>query len=217
MTPDRTNLHAWQQLCISLDLPEEAHLVHEEICTRYQEPQRAYHTLAHLEDCLRHLDSVLDPLPRRPQIELALWFHDIIYDPKASDNEARSAAFAEKVLRKLGAEADVVDTVSRLIHITAHQSLPHERDECLIVDIDLLILGAEPERFATYEQEIRREYNWVPEPTFRKARAQILQAFLQRPRLYVNDWFFTHYEKVARDNIGQALITLNDSEYPFHD
>jgi predicted metal-dependent HD superfamily phosphohydrolase len=45
-----------------------------------REPQRRYHTLQHLRECLGHLEAVLDQVPDPAAIELALWFHDAVYE-----------------------------------------------------------------------------------------------------------------------------------------
>ena len=65
--------------------------VFAELCSRYSAPGRHYHTPRHICQCLSQLDGARDEIAHADFVEIALWFHDVIYDPKAKDNEDRSA------------------------------------------------------------------------------------------------------------------------------
>jgi predicted metal-dependent HD superfamily phosphohydrolase len=173
----------------------------------YSEPHRAYHTLDHLAECFAHLDAS----PVRPEdaaaVELALWFHDPIYDTKAADNEARSAHWARRALAAL--PSGDVARIADLILVTKHDAEPATPDEELLLDIDLAILGATPERFAEYERQIRNEYAWVPDDAYRAARARILDAFARRDPLYHTSHFRETLGSQARTNLRQSLARLD--------
>ena len=62
----------------------------------YSEKQRAYHTLQHLYECLVLLDLIRADLKDAHAVELAIWFHDAVYDPQAKDNELKSAELFEQ-------------------------------------------------------------------------------------------------------------------------
>ena len=64
------------------------------VLARYAEPQRWYHTLRHLDECFDRLERVRSTVERPGELDLALWYHDAVYDPLANDNEARSADLA---------------------------------------------------------------------------------------------------------------------------
>jgi predicted metal-dependent HD superfamily phosphohydrolase len=81
-------------------------------------------------------------------------------------------------------------------------------DAEIVVDVDLSILGAAPERFEEYERQIRAEYRWVPGFLFRRKRAKILQEFLARPRIFSTQTFIDRYEQQARANIARSLTRL---------
>lgn len=172
----------------------------------YREPHRAYHTLAHLEECFGHLERY----PGRPHapgfVLLALWFHDAIYDTRAPRNEEKSAAWARSALANL--EPEPLDVVERLILVTKHDAHPATPDEELLLDLDLAILGSSPERFAEYEEQIRFEYSWVPEADYRKARAGVLRQFEDRPVLYHTPHFRELLEARARVNLAASLAAL---------
>lgn len=174
----------------------------------YSSPDRFYHNLRHLSDCLQEFDAA-KPLARNPTaVELALLFHDAVYDSRASDNEARSAEMAVKILSAAGAAPDLCAEVSRLILATRHVAASAADDAAIVVDIDLAILGQPGSRFAEYEEGIRQEYLWVPPEVFALKRAEILRRFLERERIYATDFFAAKYEQSARKNLAASLKKL---------
>ena len=134
-------------------------------------------------------------LARQPdEVEAALWFHDAIYRPGDSNNEEESASLASKLLTSAGARDEVVSRVADLVLATRHDTLPTDPDAQLLCDVDLSVLGREPDRFARFEQQIRREYAWVPEPLYRSTRAEVLAGFLAQPAVYQTEFFRERYE-----------------------
>jgi predicted metal-dependent HD superfamily phosphohydrolase len=192
------------RLGASCDLSSDYQL----LMNAYSEPHRAYHTLEHLNDCLGKLDAARHHADRPIEIEAALWFHDAVYDAHASDNEIQSASWAQKALGELGVLNETTQYVADLILATRHITVPFDHNAALLLDIDLSILGAEPEAFDIYEQRIRREYSWVPERDFCHARAPILEAFLSRPKLYQTAFFQDRYEEQARINLHRSIAQL---------
>ena len=111
----------------------------------YAEPHRAYHGADHINDCLTQFDAVSELAHRPDEVEIALWFHDAVYDPRASDNEEKSAVWAVQALSSGGISAETAARVSHLVLATKHSALPHEPDAQFVTDIDLSILGRSPE------------------------------------------------------------------------
>lgn len=174
----------------------------------YAEPQRAYHTTQHLDECLAAFERVRH-LARHPrEVEAALWFHDAVYDVHRHDNEARSAEWARRELTAAGQASDAIERIVALVLATRHSAAPQTGDEQLLVDIDLAILGAAPQRFAEYERQIRAEYAHVPEALFRAKRAEILAGFAARPQLYGTPALRERFEAAARRNLAQAMAGL---------
>jgi predicted metal-dependent HD superfamily phosphohydrolase len=180
----------------------------EELLGRYSEPHRAYHTLQHLDECFAALEPARHLAERLAEAELALWFHDAIYDPRAGDNEERSARWAEQALLAAGVASEISERVGALVLATRHDAVPEGRDARLLVDVDLAILGASEPRFAEYERQVRDEYAWVPDDAFRRGRARILRSFLERPSLYGTEWFSERLEARARENLRRSLLAL---------
>lgn len=173
------------------------------------EKHRHYHSREHLTACLNHLDEVRDQAENPEEIELALWFHDAIYKPFASDNERKSADWACGFLNDNAAASDAIARVEALIMVTCHDALPATEDEALMIDIDLAILGAEPDVYQVYERNVRREYRWVPWPLYRRQRGKILNQFMQRERLFHTDYFHERLDNQARANLVEAISELD--------
>jgi predicted metal-dependent HD superfamily phosphohydrolase len=198
----------WRALLSATDAGGDAATWYDRLVTAHSEPQRHYHTLRHIGECLAELDQA-HALARQPiAVEWAIWFHDAVYDPKASDNEEQSAALAQHCLRDCAIHGPRADEVTRLILATKHSGASSDQDEALVVDIDLSILGRDEERFREYEDQIRREYAWVPLDVYAVKRAEILQRFLGRERLFSSDWFFERYETQARRNLAASIGAL---------
>jgi len=182
--------------------------IFDELVKGYSEAHRAYHTLQHLDECFSHLLPVRAQCVYPAEIELAIWFHDAIYDPKSSENEELSAEWAERVVITQGISMERAKRVRDLVMVTKHDAIPTSPDACVLVDVDLSILGSEVGRFDEYEDQIRREYSWVSEPVFRSTRASILEGFLLRSSIYSTDFFRKQLESRARKNIERPLVRL---------
>ncbi len=183
-----------------------------ELASAYAESHRSYHTAEHIRDCLGQLDSAVPsashPARDRDLVEAAIWFHDLVYDPGAADNEARSGSRAATLVADAGVELGVRDETCRLILLTSHNEVPSDAAGRLVCDIDLSILGREPAEFARFESRIRAEYASVPESQYRAGRGRVLEGFLRRRPLYQTPYFQREYEAPARRNLEQALIRL---------
>ena len=183
-------------------------LCHADVLARYSEAHRAYHTVQHLAECFEHFDGVRARADRPGEVELALWLHDVIYDTRTADSEARSAQIARVLVDRAGGGADVGERVAELILATRHSAAPEAPDAQLLVDIDLAILGADTARFAEYEEQVRREYAFVPSEAFVAARVRVLSGFLARPSIYATDHFRALLEGRARDNLARSIRAL---------
>jgi predicted metal-dependent HD superfamily phosphohydrolase len=196
---------SWRAAWRELALPEPPRAVFEDVCARWAEPHRHYHTPQHLAECLELFERERALARHRGEVAIALWFHDAVYDTHRHDNEAESAAWARRVLLEAGARDEVADRVHALVMATRHSETPATADERLLVDIDLAILGAAPERFAEYERQVRAEYAFVPEDVFRAKRREILQAFDARRPIYATPALRERLEAVAHANLARSL------------
>ncbi len=180
-----------------------------QLVTAYSEAQRHYHNLDHLAHLLHVVEPFKDSLDSASWTELvlAVYYHDVVYDSRRSDNEERSAEFAREALTGLSLPNGTHDAVSELILSTKdHRPRRPQRHHALLLDADLAILGESPPRYAAYAEAIRREYAWVPEEAYREGRAKVLERFLQRERIYLTDELHARYEAAARGNLQGELI-----------
>ena len=150
-------------------------------------------------------------VPNADAIEMALWFHDAVYDPKASDNEERSAALASEAMEGASISPAFIADVVRLVMSTKTHTTGAHDDARWMIDIDLSILGRDQMRFDEYEAQIRAEYAWVPADVYAKKRAEILEGFLARDRLFSTDYFHQRYESQARANLAGLIASLRNT------
>jgi predicted metal-dependent HD superfamily phosphohydrolase len=199
-------LQRWGALSVSAGIERDSEEFFLQMERRYSEPHRAYHNARHIDECLREFDFVRGQAMNPTALELAIWFHDVIYDPRALDNEEQSARFAKGCLKK--ANSALADQVSKLILTTESHRAGSIEDAGLLIDIDLSILGKSDERFAQFEAGIEKEYAWVPREAYREKRAEILGGFLNRERIFATESFHNRYEATARRNIAKLIAEL---------
>lgn len=180
------------------------------LTARYGEAHRAYHTLDHIASCLAEFDAARALARNAPAVEIAIWFHDVVYDPHRSDNEEQSAALAGLELQHLVASPDLAATVAALVSATTHRAAVTDPDQQLIVDADLSGFGQRWPVVAASSRNIRREYAFVPEDDYVNHRRGLLESFLGRPFIYYGAHFRGRYEQQARANIHRELGCLRE-------
>src|SRR5262245_26370559 len=141
---------SWADFWERLGAKGEAGAVFEDLRKRYAEPHRAYHTLDHILECLAEAQAVRQFAGNADALEMGIWFHDVVYDPHAADNEEQSAELAKRTIAHAGLADGFSSTVCELICATKHNRAPAPGDTTLIVDIDLSILGQPAKRFEQY-------------------------------------------------------------------
>ncbi len=195
----------WLSLCAQAGLDGSAEW--RELSAAYGDPARAYHNWNHIADCLVRLDEYAHLATDPVALEFAIWFHDIIYDTHAPDNEERSAVIAGEFL----AATTHGDEVGRLIRATRHEGTPKTGDAALLCDIDLSILGRAPGPYDAYARAIRQEYSWVPQEDYAKGRTQVLEGFLGRSSIFVMGELQKAYGAHARVNLKREIAILADT------
>lgn len=208
-------LKRWTELCARLGVTGDAvTAAGRKIVDSYDEAGRHYHDRAHLGSVLHHLDwakenvtetqGLFDPEKQKlfDTVELALWYHDVVYNPKAQDNEAQSRNRLLTEARQLGIAEDVAKEAAALVDVTARHMTARGRAENIMVDCDLASLGETPTAFMRNNANIRKEYAHVPAPLFTVGQNKIMGAFLKEKRIYKTEAFYRCYEEQARKNLA---------------
>ncbi|WP_418957746.1 hypothetical protein [Streptomyces tritici] len=176
---------------------------------RWAEPQRRYHTTAHLRAVLDRIDELAPHAPAGADlalVRLAAWFHDAVYRPDRSENEERSAALAERALPEAGLSDAATAEVARLVRLTVtHDPADGDANGALLCDADLAILASDADTYGGYARAVREEYGFVPEDAFREGRAAVLRQLLALPRLFRTPYGAAHWETPARRNLHREL------------
>ncbi len=186
----------------------------DRLCASYAEPQRHYHTLSHLValfDCLElYADEIGDP----SRLALAAWYHDCVYDPKAKDNEEKSAERATNELRALGAHTLLIDRVAKLILATKNHlgATGGDYDDDVFLDADFAILGAPEAAYRQYVEGVREEYAHLSDDEWKAGRMAFLERIVLAPRIFRTGVFEGAYAAQARANIKRELKELEATD-----
>ncbi|MET8395674.1 hypothetical protein ABZV59_27785 [Streptomyces anthocyanicus] len=187
----------------------------DNLLARWQEPQRRYHTLAHLTAVLDRVDVLAEHADDVAVVRLAAWFHDAVYQPDRSENEERSARLAERALPEAGVPAAKTAEVARLVRLTVtHAPAGDDRDGQVLCDADLAVLASPPSAYAAYTAAVREEYHFVPNEAFREGRAAILRQLHDLPSLFHTPYGRREWEATARHNLTGELEMLSLPDTP---
>jgi predicted metal-dependent HD superfamily phosphohydrolase len=186
-----------------------------DLLRRWTEPGRRYHTTTHLVEMFGALEEIEDAheIDDRQSClaRVAAWFHDAVYDPAArpGSNEADSALLARSSLGELDFADPDITSIEQLIRLTArHNADAAQPLDAAFHDADLWILSAPQARFDRYCDQVRMEFDHVPDDDYRKARAAILRPLLHRDRIYRTSHALHTWETPAQINLGRELSRL---------
>lgn len=201
---------SWQHTLSSFEVDQvAAEKAFNLLVEAYSNSDRYYHTLKHIYHVLKTIDNLQAYTRNLANVQFAAWFHDVVYDTKAQNNEERSADYACELLSNLGIPPSNITAVACLIINTKnHQAAADDFDSQVLLDADLAILAANPVQYREYANSIRQEYAWVSEAEYIVGRAHVLERFLQRQRIYFTTLMFEVGEKPARCNLNAEIQYL---------
>jgi predicted metal-dependent HD superfamily phosphohydrolase len=188
-----------------------ARVAFDEVVARHREPHRRYHGVRHVTWVLRHVRELAEHVPVADidAIVVAAFFHDAVYDPRAADNEERSAQLAERVLEQLGWHAARRAVVGAMIRATAAHGATGDADTGVLLDADLAVLGADPAAYQAYVTGVRTEYAHVDRDAWRTGRGQVLRGLLAHRPLYATAPARARWEARAAANMASELAALS--------
>lgn len=192
----------------------------QDVANHYSEPVRAYHNLTHLQQLFEHFEQIKCDLRQPSIVALALFYHDVIYHPKSSDNELKSAEYASEVLSTYLTVAQT-ERIYHLIMMTAKHQLDDmnsingygyeqdfDSDAAYLLDMDLSILGAPWSKYEQYTKAVRQEYHHLTTADYRVGRTRVLEDLLDHPTLYLTGDYYQRLEAQARENIKREIALL---------
>lgn len=175
----------------------------KELEQQYDSASRHYHNLEHLAHMFTELEAVKTQVKQPDTLELAIFYHDIIYKATSSKNEQQSALLFEK--RMANTAFPHIQEVKDLIEATREHSFSEDPDTNILLDLDLSILGKSPEEYQRYCANLRKEYSIYPDFMYRKGRIKVLKRFLALDALYKTPFFKSVYEAQAQSNLNFEL------------
>ncbi len=186
-----------------------AEKVFNRLVAAYSTPKRYYHTLEHIDRVLSTIQILQGYTNNLAAVQLAAWFHDVVYDSQAQDNEERSADYAFELLSNLGIPESTITTVTQIILNTKdHQAAVNDYDSQVLIDADLAIFATDTAQYGEYAHAIRQEYAWVSDEDYIRGRQQVLERFLLRSRIYFTPLMLEFAEPCARGNIQGEIQSL---------
>lgn len=206
----------WDGLCRNLKIDQNVSKAWSTRLIRaYSEPQRHYHTIFHVNSMLRLLVLHSDICQQPNVIHMATWFHDLVYNPRAKDNEVESALLFMEFAKEASCSGldEISDLVDEYIKATIKHTMGESEDTdlALFLDLDLSILGSDPSTYETYSTQIRSEYMHKPWEVYKVDRPKILKNFLERKVLYFTEQFQKAFEEVARTNLAKEIDRLQQA------
>ena len=199
----------WQR-CLNEGAVDASSAIHQRLVNAYSEPQRHYHNLAHIDHCLSIFDQCKALAANPDALEIAVWFHDVMFEPGKRDNEARSAELYAELSTGVH-DNKFRRLVGRLIMATLHDgSSLDDSDAGYMVDIDLSSFGLPWEEFQRDSQHLRQENAQLSDAEYYRKTREFQVCLLARPRFYVTDFFCQRYEQQARDNLTRYFEQLEE-------
>lgn len=175
----------------------------------HSEGHRHYHTPMHLWEMLQRETT------GSKSVRLAIFFHDAIYDPRSSTNEVDSAELFRKFAATSQQDVNVEEVVA-LILATQHHVVSPDNSPTLayFLDLDMAVLGKEREAYLHYASLVRKEYEFVPREVYCSKRVEVLEGFLEQPRIFGTDDYREALEDRARDNLRHEIDLLKRGIIP---
>ncbi len=174
----------------------------EKILNKWNEPHRYYHNINHLMSMLKQIDDYFlsdenEYLYMGEIYEdfiIAAFFHDVIYDPKANNNEENSNGYFVSLANRdtLGQNFQIV---IGLIMCTKERKKPLDEHQSIFwsMDNNILINGTVGE-LIEYENNIFKEYQFAKYEIYKAKRLEFL-----------NNMMTNFHEAGIKNNIASLI------------
>jgi pantetheine-phosphate adenylyltransferase len=174
------------------------------VLKRYQEHNRYYHTVNHLTDVISYLlnENALDD-----ELFLASVYHDAVYNPKANDNEEKSAELFLNESKHSKLNKSQIDLVCQLILDTKTHKPSNLKSE-IFINADLNIFNQPLSMLIEFEHKIFKEYQFADFKIYQKNRIDVLNQLNSNGKLDS----IIDYVSAKKPSIGVFCGSFN----PFH-
>lgn len=180
----------------------------QEIEKNYTSKGRYYHNLQHLDSIFHELNAVENEINDSEVLALSVFYHDVIYQSTAKDNEEKSAKLAIQRLKEIGFNSEKINKISKQIIATKSHQISDDLDTNFLLDADLSILGKNWDDYEIYIRQIRKEYSIYPDFLYKPGRKKVLEHFLTFPQIFKTEFFIEKYEAQARYNLRREIELL---------
>lgn len=181
----------------------------EDIKDSYTKEYRHYHTLEHLMHFYQELLEIKHQVKDWNTVLMAMFYHDIVFLPTRNDNEKSSCELAEVSLETVEIPQQTILKCQKMIMATKKHELSDDLDTNFFTDADLSIIGSDEKTYNQYVEEIKLEYYYLSDESYRIGRSKIIKRLLKMDNLYKTPHFYDRYEVQARKNLNSELKSLS--------
>jgi predicted metal-dependent HD superfamily phosphohydrolase len=209
-------LGKWQALAADIDLKEtRSKETGNYLLSQYSGSNRHYHNIRHIVSMLDAFGLLKAKFAQPIAAELAIFFHDVIYDPARSDNEEQSAVKMKENLHGLVGDAILASAAFSIEATKKHDFTPRP-DTNLILDLDMAILGQPWPVYAQYAKGVMQEYLPVyGEDAYRQGRPKLfLEPTIARGNIFLTNDFRSLNQQAIRNMQREAEILKSGQVLP---
>ena len=212
----------WVNICNQANINDNdvVNDVYNVIVSMYSEIGRYYHTLEHINSMLQLSVQYQHYIKDIVSLQLAIFFHDIVYNAKSGTNEDDSVVLFVSLLSN-HLEKRIIDKVSKFIMSTKSHQLSHDNDdddddgdEKLFLDFDMEVLSWPRESYIKYAGNIRREYIHVELDDYCKRRSTFLRNTINSGSKIFHSQHYANNEQIAKDNMKYECNLLEKNLIP---
>lgn len=179
----------------------------DKLVSRYNEPHRFYHNLEHIT-VLFQLASAHGVRLSIPQ-QLAIWYHDAIYEPGSVENEIKSAELLRTDCQSNCWLSEAIMYRAYDMVMATKRHLSSDNETQIILDLDLAGLGFDRASYEAATIKIHKEFEFrTGEPIPKDKRILFLESLLSREYIFYTSWGRDFYERSARRNIQNEINDL---------
>lgn len=183
-----------------------------DILSKWNEPHRYYHNIDHLNYLLNRISSINDLSDIDKDILIiSSYFHDIVYNPKKSNNEEKSIELLNEYTQ---IPLDIRNKCSLIIKDTSSSEIPTDELSKLFWILDREIINTDIGDLIDYEHKIFKEYQFVPYDIYKKKRIEFLKTVTKRSNHI--DHLISYVEK-RKPKIGIYAGSFNPYHIGHHD